>query len=219
MFAHQDALPVGSWQLQIQGSKKWHICDPSYDNNNNNSGGGGGGGDRRHHDHEVVGSDNHDNLVYDNDAFDSQNNHRSDRSDVNTSSSATATSSSTLCYEVTINEGDVIYYPPYYWHQTLNINDDDKMISIALSNSVIINEGNLIKFIRIECGFLDFNNTVNVRDDDWSRKKYSDYGAEAFDSNNYNGNMKHDEHVRKSNRGNSKKYGYQFSHSFCDLFR
>ena len=28
MFNHQDTLRTASWQAQIQGSKRWHICSP-----------------------------------------------------------------------------------------------------------------------------------------------------------------------------------------------
>lgn len=31
MFNHKDTLRTTSWQLQIQGRKKWHICGPSQD--------------------------------------------------------------------------------------------------------------------------------------------------------------------------------------------
>eukprot|EP01037_Dinobryon_pediforme_P029035 gene29035-32532_t len=29
MFNHQDTLKTSSWQVQIAGQKKWHICPPS----------------------------------------------------------------------------------------------------------------------------------------------------------------------------------------------
>ena len=28
MFHHRDALPAGSWQLQLRGAKRWHLCPP-----------------------------------------------------------------------------------------------------------------------------------------------------------------------------------------------
>ena len=28
MFYHEDVLPVGSYQIQLQGRKKWIICQP-----------------------------------------------------------------------------------------------------------------------------------------------------------------------------------------------
>jgi ribosomal protein L16 Arg81 hydroxylase len=28
MFNHQDVLRTASWQVQLQGSKLWHICAP-----------------------------------------------------------------------------------------------------------------------------------------------------------------------------------------------
>lgn len=29
MFNHQDTLSTASWQMQLKGKKKWHICAPA----------------------------------------------------------------------------------------------------------------------------------------------------------------------------------------------
>ena len=41
------------------------------------------------------------------------------------------------CMQTTARRGDLIYYPPDYWHQTLNIESP----SVSLSGTVIIENG------------------------------------------------------------------------------
>ena len=42
---HVDALPLASWQLQLEGRKRWHLCPPRRSDGGDGGGGGGGGGD------------------------------------------------------------------------------------------------------------------------------------------------------------------------------
>ena len=169
MFFHQDALPVGSWQLQLQGSKRWTICEPSF------------------------------NL--------SSYDHPDDFNKISSAASSVLKSSSSLCYEVTVHEGDIIYYPPSYWHQTINIDDE---VSIAISNTVINDQNQLIQFIRNECDIILPSNTVNDRD-------CNRQDADADGENNVN---VCDDSIEKNESNKiGTKYGYQFPLSFCNLFK
>ena len=185
MFFHQDALPVGSWQLQLQGSKQWTICEPTFN----------------------LSSDyHHDGISEFNDDFGNISSSSSSSSPVPESSS-----SPSLCYEVTIHEGDIIYYPPSYWHQTINIDDT---VSIAISNTVIIDENKLIQFIRNECDIIIPPNDKN--DHDCNRRDVDD----DYERNNDNVFDKyHPCDIKNENNKMGIKYGYQFSQSFCNLFR
>ena len=166
MFFHQDALPVGSWQLQLQGSKRWTICEPSF------------------------------NL--------SSYDHPNDLNKI----------SSSLCYEVTVHEGDIIYYPPSNWHQTINIDDE---VSIAISNTVIHDQNQLIKFIRNECDIKLPSNTMNDRD--CYRQDVHDADNDGENNDNVC-DVKYYPSKEKNERNKiGTKYGYQFPLSFCDLFR
>jgi hypothetical protein len=75
MFMHKDTLQVGSWQLQIEGSKHWKICTPSK-----------------------------------------------------------TIEESGLCYETIVNTGDMIYYPPNYWHETMNLESP----SVSISSTMVL---------------------------------------------------------------------------------
>jgi ribosomal protein L16 Arg81 hydroxylase len=173
MFIHQDALPVGSWQLQLQGSKRWTICEPSFNLSN-----------------------------YD---------HTNDLNKISSSSSSSVLKSSSLCYEVTVHEGDIIYYPPSYWHQTINIDDE---VSIAISNTVIHDQNQLIQFIRNECDIKLPSNTMNDRD-----CYRQDVDADAADDGENNDNVCDDSKEKNESNKIGTKYGYQFPLSFCNLFR
>ena len=95
MFGHQDTLPVGSWQAQVVGSKRWQLCSP-----------------------ESTA------MVPD-----------SERLDMDSSTAdASGGGRDGVCYETVLHPGDLIYYPPYYWHTTLNLESP----TVALSGTVVL---------------------------------------------------------------------------------
>jgi hypothetical protein len=92
MFRHQDTIPVGSWQIQMVGSKRWTICPPQ------------------------------------------------------TSPSAPPAP----CVEAVARPGDLIYYPPHFWHETLNLDTP----SISLSGTLVGDrsvDGAFVAMLRDEC--------------------------------------------------------------------
>jgi hypothetical protein len=110
MFNHQDTLRAASWQLQLTGSKKWHLCGPE------------------------------------------QSPYLYSAGDVDLFAPDYAKFPLVLnasCTEVTINAGDFLYYPPDYWHQTVNLETP----SIALSSTLVNRLGHkgLIEELRNEC--------------------------------------------------------------------
>lgn len=85
MFNHTDKLPLGSWQMQILGEKRWKIC-PSLD-----------------------------------------------ESIVSIKSNSRCALKPYSCYDEIIKPGDIIYYPPLYWHETLSLSE----VTLSISASVI----------------------------------------------------------------------------------
>jgi tetratricopeptide (TPR) repeat protein len=66
------------------------------------------------------------------------------------------------CYETTLSTGDLIYYPPYYWHETRNMETP----SVSLSGTVVVDayRRELLDMLKGECeddtkGF-DFDSAV-----------------------------------------------------------
>ncbi len=55
------------------------------------------------------------------------------------------------CYRATVEAGDVLYYPPHYWHETRNLASP----SVALSGTVVVESrlGELMEHLRSKCGF------------------------------------------------------------------
>lgn len=91
MFRHQDTIPVGSWQAQMAGNKRWRICAP--------------------HPHPV------------------------EAAATGTTGLEEAGADHGPCYEATARPGDLLYYPPHFWHETLNTGDEP---SVALSGTVLL---------------------------------------------------------------------------------
>jgi hypothetical protein len=54
-----------------------------------------------------------------------------------------------VCYETTLSAGDLIYYPPHYWHETKNLETP----SVSLSGTVVVEEfrRELLDMLRGEC--------------------------------------------------------------------
>lgn len=158
MFFHQDKLPTSSWQLQATGSKAWRLCPPI-------EGVHGVGGISREqaadvlrnvrHRKHAVGKDEFSDDWIDYDTLESialselhtlvQNIYESadffDHCDTEFSSNCKNASDyateekNGLCYEGTVRDGDLIYYPAGWWHQTLNLDDINLAISSSLLNS------------------------------------------------------------------------------------
>lgn len=99
MFPHQDTLPVGSWQAQVAGSKRWRLCSPEST------------------------------------AMQPASQRDADRAESSTPSGPSQ------CYETVLQKGDLIYYPPDFWHETLNLETP----TMALSGTVV--DGNRVAFI------------------------------------------------------------------------
>lgn len=105
MFPHKDTLPVGSWQAQVVGAKRWRLCSPESHVM-----------DPYTDEHDAHGAD--------------------DGSDPG------------VCYETTLHQGDLIYYPPDYWHQTLALDTP----TISLSGTLAIHEhGEFLRSLQHEC--------------------------------------------------------------------
>jgi hypothetical protein len=54
-----------------------------------------------------------------------------------------------VCYETTLSTGDLIYYPPFYWHETRNLETP----SVSLSGTVVVEAylNELRNMLRVEC--------------------------------------------------------------------
>jgi hypothetical protein len=94
MFHHQDTLRTASWQLQLVGAKKWHLCGPEQTP-----------------------------FMYEAGKIDL---FAPDYASFPLLRNAT-------CYEVTVQAGEMLYYPHDYWHQTVNLETP----SIALSSTLL----------------------------------------------------------------------------------
>jgi hypothetical protein len=94
MFNHKDTLRAASWQLQLNGSKRWHLCAPSQD---------------RH----MYSPGTVDFFNPDYEKFPHAKNAR--------------------CYHVVVKAGELLYYPPDFWHQTLNLETP----SVALTGTLL----------------------------------------------------------------------------------
>jgi hypothetical protein len=114
MFPHQDTLPVGSWQAQVAGAKRWRLCSPES---------------------PVMAA-------------------MASKKVSSLDQTADATEDSTgegykgVCYEATLQQGDMVYYPPNYWHQTLNLDSP----TISLSGTLALHDHDgFIRSLQHEC--------------------------------------------------------------------
>eukprot|EP01036_Dinobryon_divergens_P023418 gene23418-31762_t len=94
MFNHKDTLHTSSWQIQLVGQKKWHICPPSQDE-----------------------------FMYD----------AGDVDFFRPNYFMRPLARNATCYQVTLSPGDFLYYPPDYWHQTVNLDTP----TVALTGTLI----------------------------------------------------------------------------------
>jgi hypothetical protein len=110
MFHHQDTLRTASWQLQLVGAKKWHLCGPEQTP-------------------FLYEAGKVDLFTPDYAAFPLLRN--------------------ATCYEVTVQAGEMLYYPHDYWHQTLNLETP----SIALSSTLLTpySYAHTVEELRREC--------------------------------------------------------------------
>jgi hypothetical protein len=110
MFHHQDTLRTASWQLQLVGAKKWHLCGPEQTP-----------------------------FMYEAGKIDL---FAPDYLSHPLLREAT-------CYEVTVQAGEMLYYPHDYWHQTVNLETP----SIALSSTLLTpySYAHTIDELRREC--------------------------------------------------------------------
>jgi hypothetical protein len=97
MFNHMDTLRSASWQAQLRGTKRWHLCDVDQSP-------------------YVYGA----GTV---DVFDP------DYAEYPLLLNAT-------CYQDDVEEGDLVFYPKDYWHQTLNLATP----SVAFSGTLVTPE-------------------------------------------------------------------------------
>ena len=108
MFNHKDVLRMASWQVQVAGRKKWHMCSHSQD---------------------PFMSVHMDTLYPDYAAWPQLRN--------------------ASCFMTTLSQGDALYYPRDWWHQTENLETP----SVALSGSTV-NHANWAEFgaaLRKQC--------------------------------------------------------------------
>ena len=94
---------MGTWQAQIVGRRRWRVCAPEEGNAVYRS---------------TEGEDYNVNFMG-----------GARASKVDTFS----TSSSILCFDETTAAGEILYYPPRWWHQALNLDPE----SIAISGRVL----------------------------------------------------------------------------------
>lgn len=94
MFRHQDTIPVGSWQIQMSGCKKWTICPPQ---------------------------------------------------------SIPTSTPPVSCVEAVARPGDLIYYPPLFWHETLNLDSPSIALSGTLVGGGTAGGGPFATMLRDEC--------------------------------------------------------------------
>jgi tetratricopeptide (TPR) repeat protein len=90
MFMHTDNLPVASWQMQLEGSKRWVICKP----------------------------------------IDDTVTHPSKNCTLTMNGKCMVEGS---CQEVVLLPGDMLYYPPAYWHYTSCLSTP----TVSLSGTVL----------------------------------------------------------------------------------
>jgi hypothetical protein len=102
MFMHTDNLPVGSWQLQLHGDKRWTVCPPL-----------------------VAGED----LPQCRELMNG------------------VCMEHEMCVETNLHAGDLLYYPPLYWHQTMCLTNP----TLSFSGTVIGDHVEFAKAIEQEC--------------------------------------------------------------------
>ena len=95
MFNHKDTLRVSSWQAQVQGRKRWHLCE----------------------------GDSQDDFMY-------------QAGDVNSFApdyEKYPLFRQASCYQAEVAEGEFIFYPRDWWHQTQNLEQH----TMSLSGSIV----------------------------------------------------------------------------------
>ena len=95
MFNHKDTLQTSSFQYQLIGRKKWHLCSPANDALLNAT--------------KPNGDPEHNMFAPDYDALPGL--------------------LGAECYVDTAAEGEALFYPREYWHQTVNL--DDRVVAIT----------------------------------------------------------------------------------------
>lgn len=95
MFNHKDTLRVSSWQAQVQGRKRWHLCE-------------GDTQDRYMYGAGDVNSFAPDYVKY-------------------------PLFAQASCYQEEVKEGEFIFYPRDWWHQTQNLEHH----TMSLSGSIV----------------------------------------------------------------------------------
>lgn len=111
MFNHQDTLRTASWQVQLLGSKRWHLCAPSQNR-------------------FLYRAGDVDTFQPDYDRFPLFRN--------------------ASCQQVTLRPGDLLYYPPDYWHQTEAL--DTPTVSISGTIAPVEGFRHVRDQLRQECG-------------------------------------------------------------------
>jgi hypothetical protein len=130
MFGHQDVLPVGSWQLQVQGRKRWQVC--------------------RQPPNQAVTGTKENEEEEDNTSRDSVCS-ADDNACTQVAAAAEAAGEEEEeeeveeCWETTLLPGDLVYYPPSFWHETQCL--DSPTISVSGSLELGALEG----FVRSQC--------------------------------------------------------------------
>lgn len=94
MFNHRDYLQSASYQIQLVGNKRWHLCAPSQD--------------------KYLYTDG------DIDMFHPDYEHFPETLKAN-------------CFDFILHQGDVLFYPKNYWHQTINLDTP----TIALTGTLV----------------------------------------------------------------------------------
>ncbi|GMH96154.1 hypothetical protein TL16_g13278, partial [Triparma laevis f. inornata] len=110
MFNHKDTLHSASFQAQLSGRKRWHLCSDAYDEQMYKAG------------------------------------------QVNTFSPNYSKFPKALdmdCYDVTVETGQMLYYPQNYWHQTRNL--DPFTMSVSGTLVTDSNKNEISHEFRKEC--------------------------------------------------------------------
>lgn len=114
MHNHKDDMRTASFQAQILGRKLWNLCPPdklsAFAGNPS-------------HNNSATQSYMYGSAVID--TFSDRINYKKYPLMVNAT-----------CFQVTVEPGDIIYYPSDYWHQTKNLETP----SLALSRNIITRE-------------------------------------------------------------------------------
>jgi hypothetical protein len=161
MFFHVDKLPTSSWQVQVSGKKAWRLCPPVHDKIDTSA--------FMPPDKKALVKE----LYQQTDFFDHCDTDFTDKCGQfyatekeecvagacpNSEDESKESGFVVECYEAVVNAGDLVYYPAYWWHQTLNLDEED--INMAISSSLLsaTNRAAFIDVIRAECKSLNTDN-------------------------------------------------------------